>query len=71
MHIPGAPDPAVMEAIEQRGHCVVFLDVAAANTPLGRIKLELFTKDCPKTVRCMLLLLLSDTTLQGGYQKEA
>lgn len=47
------PDPAVIEAIEKRGNVVVFLDVAlgdgehAAN--LGRIKLELFTSDCPKT----------------------
>ena len=48
------PDPAVMEAIEQRGNAVVFLDVAVGAddencTPLGRIKLELFVKDCPKT----------------------
>jgi len=47
------PDPAVMEAIE-RGNAVVFLDVAvgadqASSTPLGRIRLELFVKDCPKT----------------------
>ena len=49
------PDPAVMEAIE-RGNAVVFLDVAvganddvATQQPLGRIKLELFMKDCPKT----------------------
>lgn len=54
------PDPAVMEAIE-RGNAVVFFDVALggadnandddmnAATPLGRIKLEIFVKDCPKT----------------------
>ena len=49
----GGPDPAVREAIE-RGNAVVFLDVAvgaddATATPLGRIKLELFVQDCPKT----------------------
>lgn len=42
------PDPAVMEAIE-RGNSVVFLDIALGEGPnaasLGRIKLELFTKD--------------------------
>jgi peptidyl-prolyl isomerase H (cyclophilin H) len=46
------PDPAVMEAIE-RGNAVVFFDVAlgeGTNAPvLGRIKLELFVQDCPKT----------------------
>lgn len=43
------PDPAVMEAIEQRGNAVVFLDVALGDgddaVDLGRIKLELFVKD--------------------------
>lgn len=51
------PDPAVAEAIE-RGNAVVFLDVAVgggadggdeSSTPLGRIRLELFVKDCPRT----------------------
>jgi peptidyl-prolyl isomerase H (cyclophilin H) len=47
------PDPVVMEAIE-RGNAVVFFDVALGaddenSTPLGRIQLELFVKDCPKT----------------------
>lgn len=46
------PDPAVLEAIE-RGNAVVFLDVAVGTdenvSPLGRIKLELFVQDCPKT----------------------
>jgi hypothetical protein len=44
----GGPDPAVMAAIE-RGHAVVFLDVALGppdnSTLLGRIKLELYTRD--------------------------
>jgi peptidyl-prolyl isomerase H (cyclophilin H) len=45
-----SPDPAVMEAIE-RGNAVVFFDVVLGEegAPLGRIKLELFVKDCPKT----------------------
>lgn len=46
-------DPAVKDAIE-RGNAVVFLDVAvgaddSTATFLGRIKLELFVQDCPKT----------------------
>ena len=43
-------DPAVLEAIE-RGNAVVFFDVALGDneTPLGRIKLELYVRDCPKT----------------------
>jgi len=56
----GHPDPAVLEAIEQRGNVVVFLDVALGDggdgggdnddpsssmIELGRIKLELFVKD--------------------------
>jgi len=50
------PDPAVMEAVN-RGNAVVFFDVVlgggkedkSGGSPLGRIKLELFVKDCPKT----------------------
>ena len=54
------PDPAVMDAIN-RGNKVVFFDVALGGgtdaadgstddgKPLGRIKLELFANDCPKT----------------------
>jgi|EP01083_Nonionella_stella_P082274 peptidyl-prolyl isomerase H (cyclophilin H) len=49
----GGPDPAVMAAIE-RGNKVVFFDIAMGedpdkSSPLGRIKMELFYKDCPKT----------------------
>lgn len=48
----GGPDPVVMAAIE-RGNAVVFLDVALGegdnSSELGRIKLELFVNDCPKT----------------------
>lgn len=46
------PDPAVMDAIN-RGNKVVFLDIEMGEpdkgTPLGRIKLELFVNECPKT----------------------
>jgi peptidyl-prolyl isomerase H (cyclophilin H) len=42
------PDPAVMDALG-RGHAVVFLDVSVSGHALGRIKLELFTRDCPRT----------------------
>lgn len=50
------PDPNVMDAIN-RGNAVVFFDVSLGGTvdgmkggkSLGRIKLELFIKDCPKT----------------------
>jgi peptidyl-prolyl isomerase H (cyclophilin H) len=41
-------DPAVLDAIT-RGNAVVFFDVALETTPLGRIKLELFVQECPKT----------------------
>eukprot|EP00339_Tiarina_fusa_P020605 CAMPEP_0117061044 /NCGR_PEP_ID=MMETSP0472-20121206/42466_1 /TAXON_ID=693140 ORGANISM="Tiarina fusus, Strain LIS" /NCGR_SAMPLE_ID=MMETSP0472 /ASSEMBLY_ACC=CAM_ASM_000603 /LENGTH=55 /DNA_ID=CAMNT_0004779503 /DNA_START=81 /DNA_END=244 /DNA_ORIENTATION=- len=48
----GSADPDVMAAIE-RGNAVVFFDVAfgegEGSADLGRIKLELFVKDCPKT----------------------
>lgn len=48
----GGADPEVLAAIE-RGNAVVFFDIALGegqNTAeLGRIKLELFVKDCPKT----------------------
>ena len=52
------PDPAVMEVIN-RGNRVVFFDIALGGEsedadgdegkPLGRIKLELFFNDCPRT----------------------
>lgn len=59
MQNPTGPDPAVMEAID-RGNSVVFFDVALGGgnddadgvddgKPLGRIKLELFVRDCPRT----------------------
>lgn len=48
----GGPDAEVMAAIE-RGNAVVFMDVALGEgnnaVELGRIKLELFVKDCPIT----------------------
>ena len=43
------PDPNVMAAIE-RGNPVVFFDVSLdGQAELGRIKMELFVADCPKT----------------------
>ena len=43
------PDPNVMAAIE-RGNPVVFFDVSLdGQADLGRIKMELFINDCPKT----------------------
>lgn len=48
------PDPGVMAAIE-RGNPVVFFDISLGDTTngeaasVGRIKMELFVKDCPKT----------------------
>eukprot|EP00523_Entomoneis_sp_CCMP467_P001193 CAMPEP_0168751712 /NCGR_PEP_ID=MMETSP0724-20121128/17980_1 /TAXON_ID=265536 /ORGANISM="Amphiprora sp., Strain CCMP467" /LENGTH=203 /DNA_ID=CAMNT_0008799875 /DNA_START=25 /DNA_END=636 /DNA_ORIENTATION=+ len=47
--VSSGPDPNVMQAIE-RGNAVVFFDVGLGEgVVLGRIKLELFVKDCPKT----------------------
>mmetsp|Transcript_1627 Transcript_1627/g.2324 ORF Transcript_1627/g.2324 Transcript_1627/m.2324 type:complete len:210 (-) Transcript_1627:348-977(-) len=44
------PDPNVMQATMERGNVVCFLDVGLGDgIVLGRIKFELFVKDCPKT----------------------
>ena len=72
------PDPAVMEAIE-RGNTVVFLDFALGGSnpdgsdgkALGRIKLELFTKDCPKTCENFRQFCTGECVRQGqpvGYK---
>mmetsp|Transcript_41772 Transcript_41772/g.50077 ORF Transcript_41772/g.50077 Transcript_41772/m.50077 type:complete len:225 (+) Transcript_41772:82-756(+) len=50
----GSPDTSVMDAIN-RGNVVCFFDVTIGDvktngSDLGRIKFELFVKDCPKTV---------------------
>jgi peptidyl-prolyl isomerase H (cyclophilin H) len=42
-------DQALSEAL-RRGNPVVFFDISIGGAPAGRIKLELFKKDCPKTV---------------------
>lgn len=42
-------DTALSEALK-RGNPVVFFDVAIGGAPVGRMRLELFKKDCPKTV---------------------
>uniref|UniRef100_A0A7S2DPX7 Peptidyl-prolyl cis-trans isomerase n=1 Tax=Octactis speculum TaxID=3111310 RepID=A0A7S2DPX7_9STRA len=41
-------DPAVLEAVE-RGNPVVFFDITIGGVPAGRIKMELFADECPKT----------------------
>eukprot|EP00586_Coscinodiscus_wailesii_P003789 CAMPEP_0172478960 /NCGR_PEP_ID=MMETSP1066-20121228/3194_1 /TAXON_ID=671091 /ORGANISM="Coscinodiscus wailesii, Strain CCMP2513" /LENGTH=208 /DNA_ID=CAMNT_0013238947 /DNA_START=97 /DNA_END=723 /DNA_ORIENTATION=- len=55
LSLPSGPDPAVIEAIT-KGNKVVFFDVTLGadekgngGNALGRIKLELYVKDCPKT----------------------
>lgn len=53
-------DAALSEALK-RGNPVVFFDVAIGGAPVGRLRLELFKKDSPKTVenfRCVLSLSL-------------
>ncbi|TYZ61413.1 hypothetical protein PybrP1_002963 [[Pythium] brassicae (nom. inval.)] len=42
-------DVALSEALK-RGNPVVFLDVAIGGAPAGRLRLELYKRDCPKTV---------------------
>lgn len=42
-------DAALSEALK-RGNPVVFLDVAIGGAPAGRLRLELYKHDCPKTV---------------------
>ncbi|KAG7380641.1 Peptidyl-prolyl cis-trans isomerase H [Phytophthora pseudosyringae] len=48
-------DAALSEAL-RRGNPVVFLDLSIGGAPAGRLRLELFKKDCPRTVenfRCI------------------
>jgi peptidyl-prolyl isomerase H (cyclophilin H) len=74
--IPGGsgPDPLVLEAVE-RGHAVVFLDVAMGTegdeTPLGRIRLELFTQDCPKTCENFRQFCTGEYLMPNGSQQPA
>eukprot|EP00640_Fibrocapsa_japonica_P008152 CAMPEP_0113947788 /NCGR_PEP_ID=MMETSP1339-20121228/66717_1 /TAXON_ID=94617 /ORGANISM="Fibrocapsa japonica" /LENGTH=73 /DNA_ID=CAMNT_0000954523 /DNA_START=35 /DNA_END=253 /DNA_ORIENTATION=- /assembly_acc=CAM_ASM_000762 len=42
-------DPAVMDAVN-RGNPVVFFDITIGGVKAGRIKLELFADECPRTV---------------------
>ena len=49
-------DRALSEALA-RGNPVVFMDVAIEGVPQGRIRMELFQSECPRTVenfRCVL-----------------
>lgn len=49
---PTGPDPNVIAAIE-RGNAVVFFDIVLGDgeavSQLGRIRMELYVNDCPKT----------------------
>ncbi|KAG6968796.1 hypothetical protein JG687_00003555 [Phytophthora cactorum] len=42
-------DAALSEAL-RRGNPVVFFDISIGGAPVGRLRLELFKKDCPRTV---------------------
>ncbi|RLN14898.1 hypothetical protein BBJ28_00015968, partial [Nothophytophthora sp. Chile5] len=42
-------DSALSEAL-RRGNPVVFFDVAIGGAPAGRMRMELFKRDCPRTV---------------------
>jgi hypothetical protein len=42
-------DAALSEAL-RRGNPVAFFDVSIGGAPVGRLRLELFKKDCPRTV---------------------
>jgi len=42
-------DAALVEAL-RKGNVVVFFDVSIGGAPAGRMKMELFKNDCPKTV---------------------
>jgi peptidyl-prolyl isomerase H (cyclophilin H) len=72
--MPGGPDPLVLEAIE-RGHTVVFLDVAMGHegeeTSLGRIRLELFSDDCPKTSENFRQFCTGEYLMPNGTQQPA
>jgi peptidyl-prolyl isomerase H (cyclophilin H) len=72
----GGPDPLVMEAIEERGNAVVFFDVAMGRvegeeTSLGRIRLELFRKDCPKTCENFRQFCTGEYLMPDGTQQPA
>ena len=41
-------DPVVLEAIS-RGNPVVFFDITIGGVPSGRVKMELFADEAPKT----------------------
>merc|ERR1740139_553341 len=74
---PRGPDPEVASAI-QRGNVVVFLDIVLGaddkgngGNELGRIKIELFVKECPKTCENFRQLCTGQHTRNGqpvGYK---
>lgn len=47
-------DPYVSAAIK-RGNNVVFFDIVIANTPVGRMKIELFNQVVPKVIILFIL----------------
>ena len=70
------PDPAVMDAVN-KGNTVVFFDVVLGGDDqtdgkaLGRIKLELYSKDCPKTCENFRQFCTGECVRQGqpiGYK---
>lgn len=70
----GKPDPYVLEAI-QRGHAVVFFDVALGATDdtssmVGRIKLELFLTHCPKTCENFRQFCTGEYFGEGSIQQQ-
>mmetsp|Transcript_22081 Transcript_22081/g.26230 ORF Transcript_22081/g.26230 Transcript_22081/m.26230 type:complete len:197 (+) Transcript_22081:93-683(+) len=68
------PDPVVLDAIN-RGNAVVFFDIALGDDiedadrrkNLGRIKLELFVKECPKTCENFRQYCIGHSSPPVGY----
>ncbi|KUF83619.1 Peptidyl-prolyl cis-trans isomerase [Phytophthora nicotianae] len=71
-------DAALNEAL-RRGNPVVFFDISIGGAPVGRLRLELFKKDCPRTVEnfrkselpvgykgCTFHRVIKDFMVQGG-----
>ncbi|KAI9921733.1 hypothetical protein PsorP6_000139 [Peronosclerospora sorghi] len=71
-------DVPLSEAL-RRGNVVVFFDIAIGGAPIGRLRLELFKQDCPRTVEnfrksdlpvgyrgCTFHRVIKDFMVQGG-----
>lgn len=50
MSAPNASAERALSEALARGNPVVFMDVAIEGVPQGRIRMELFSKECPRTV---------------------